>query len=323
MRSQSKNIPTERWDHFLRSFREQVVEASDVFPTVRCWTRHNLEKMIMSVIKAQKTELVSSTFYTATEIIHRLQEIGWLSTIVVDSSRCADAAPELFLLDMEVREEDVIDPLEVLQGYKPQGVLCYFGVLGHLGLTTQIAPFFHVAYIDKSPLPTVRSIAKVSEKIDEASPNRNPLGQEAFQFEGAPCYVTKRNIALTPGIQTRIIGPRTMLRMTTLEQALLDALGYPLHCGGESVVFEVWERGTTLWNPDRLADYLLKINRSEIDRRVGAMTEALQIKMDSQKLQMRLDQVKAQLSKSRDEEVPLLPGFTFPNLNPTWGVRMP
>ncbi len=288
-----------------------------MFPTVRCWTRHNLEKVIMSVIKAHKTDLVISTFYTATEVIHRLQEIGWLSAIGVDSP------PELFLLDMEAREGDVIDPLEVLQGYKPQGVLCYFGVLGHLGLTTQVAPFFHVAYIDKSPLPTMRPIPKVSVKGDRALPNRNPLGQEVFQFEGAPCYLTKRNIALTPGIQTRIIGPRTMLRMTTMEQALLDVLGYPLHCGGESVVFEAWERGAAQWNPDRLADYLMKINRTEIDRRVGAMMDVLQIKIDSKKLQVRLDDVRTQLRKSRDEEVPLLPGFTYPNVNSNWKVCVP
>lgn len=319
----NRNIPLGRWEHFLRSFREKVVEATAALPTVRCWTRHNLEKVIMSVIKSHKTDLVISTFYTAAEVIHRLQEIGWLSAIAVNSPRCSDSQPELFLLDMEAREGDVIDPLEVLQGYKPQGVLCYFGVLGHLGLTTQVAPFFHVAYIDKSPLTTARSIPKISEKVDETLPNRNPLGREVFQFEGAPCYVTKRNIALTPGIQTRIIGPRTMLRMTTMEQALLDALGYPLHCGGESVVFEVWERGATQWNPDRLADYLMKINRTEIDRRVGAMTDVLQIKIDSKKLQVRLDDVRTQLRKSRDEEVPLLPGFIYPNLNPTWGVRVP
>lgn len=316
----NRNIPLGRWEQFLRSFREKVVEASAIFPTVRCWTRRNLEKVIMSVIKAHKTDLVISTFYTATEVIHRLQEIGWLRAIVVDSPGSSNSPPELFLLDMEARE---IDPLELLQGYKPQGVLCYFGVLGHLGLTTQVAPFFHVAYIDKSPLPTARPIPKVSEKVDEALPNRNPLGQEVFQFEGAPCYTTKRNIALTPGIQTRIIGPRTMLRMTTMEQALLDVLGYPLHCGGESVVFEAWERGAAQWNPDRLADYLIKINRTEIDRRVGAMTDVLQIKIDSKKLQERLDDVRTQLRKSQDEEVPLLPGFIYPNLNPIWGVRVP
>ena len=293
-----------------------------MLPTVRCWTRHNLEKVIMSVIKAHRTDLVINTFYTATEVIHRLQEIEWLRAIVVDSLGDSNSPSELFLLDMEAREGDVIDPLEVLQGYKPQGVLCYFGVLGHLGLTTQVAPFFHVAYIDKSPLPTVRPIPKVSAKVDEALPNRNPLGREAFQFEGAPCYVTKRNVALIPGIQTRIIGPRTMLRMTTMEQALLDVLGYPLHCGGESVVFEAWERGATQWNPDRLADYLMKINRTELDRRVGAMMDVLQIKVDSKKLQVRLDEVRTQLRKSR-VVVPLLPGFTYPNVNSNWKVCVP
>jgi predicted transcriptional regulator of viral defense system len=103
----------------------------------------------------------------------------------------------------------------------------------------------------------------------------------------------------------------------------LDALGYPLHCGGESVVFEVWERGAARWNQDRLADYLLKINRLEIDRRVGAMTDVLQIKIDSKKLRDRLDGTKAQMKTSQDGDVALLPGFTYPNVNSNWKVCVP
>jgi len=276
----------------------------------------------MSVIKDHKAVLVGNTIRKAGEVIQRLQDMGWLKPLQVDAPSGTNQTPELYLLDMEAREGEITDPLEVLQGYKPQGVLCYFGVLGHLGLTTQIAPFYHVAYMDKSPLAPVRSAVSHSGTTDDVSSRRNALGQEVFRFEGSPCYVTKRNIALVPGIQTRIIGPRTMLRMTSTEQALLDALGYPLHCGGESVVFEVWERGAALWNPDRLANYLQMINRPEIDRRVGAMMDALQIKCDSTALQARLGEVKAQLSSSQ-EEVSLLPGFTYPGWNPTWRVRVP
>ena len=276
----------------------------------------------MSVIKNHKAVSEGRTVSKAGEVIQRLQEIGWLKPITTDAPRDGKEAPEFYLLDMEAREGDILDPLEVLQGYKPQGVLCYFGVLGHLGLTTQIAPFFHVAYMVKSQLLSARSMVAPSEKTTDAPVKRNPLGKEVFRFEGASCYETKRNIALVPGIQTRIIRPRTMLRMTTLEQALLDTLGYPLHCGGESVVFEAWERGSTLWNPDRLADYLQKINRTEIDRRVGAMMDALQIKCDSTRLKDRLNEVKAQLSTSQ-EEISLLPGFTYPDVNPIWRVRMP
>ena len=72
----SRNIQLERWEHFLRSFREKVVEASAAFPTVRCWTRHNLEKVIISVIKTHKTDLVMSTFFSAAEVIDRLQELS-------------------------------------------------------------------------------------------------------------------------------------------------------------------------------------------------------------------------------------------------------
>lgn len=293
------------------------------YPTVRCWTRHNLKKVIMSVIKENEKELVMSTFYTATEVLHRFQEMGWLHPIKVDAGSSTSSLAELFLVDMEAREGEMIDPLEVLQAYLPQGVLCYFGVLGHLGLTTQSAPFFHIAYLDKSPLPQAYTSTKEEEKRNETLPPRNPLGREAFRFEGVSCYVTKRNIAVIPGIQTRIIAPRIMLRMTTMEQTLLDTLGYPLHCGGESVVFEAWERGTKYWNQKRVADYLVKINRPELDRRVGAMTEQLQVKIDSEQLQNRLDTIKAQVKCAETDNIALLPGFIYPSVNSNWKVCVP
>jgi predicted transcriptional regulator of viral defense system len=109
--------------------------------------------------------------------------------------------------------------------------------------------------------------------------------------------------------------------MTTIEQTMLDTLGYPLRCGGEGVVFEAWERGTGLWNEDRFAEYLEKIDQPEMDRRVGAILETLELKADSRKLHARLEAVRA--SGANNVEVSLLRGLFYPNLNRTWNVRVP
>jgi predicted transcriptional regulator of viral defense system len=276
----------------------------------------------MSVIRANAQKLVSSTFFTATDVIERLHSIGWIRIISTQAITGGTPPPVLYFLDMEATEKETLDPLELLQGYRPDGVLCYFGVLAHHGLTTQVPPFFHVAFLEKSPRPRLRTgTAMPIEESTIVKPKRDPLGQRVFEFEGVSCYLTKRNPSFVPGIQTRIVGSRTILRMTTIEQTMIDTLGYPLHCGGEGVVFEAWERGTGLWNEDRFAEYLQKIDQPEMDRRVGAILETLELKADSRKLQARLEAVRA--SSANNVEVSLLRGFFYPNLNRTWNVRVP
>ena len=303
----------------MRLLRDQVLEPTEAFPTVRCWKRSTLKGLIMKVIKATASELKASVFATAEEVIHSLLEMGWLKTIPLES--VGQDAPVMYFLEMEAKEGGMIDPLEVLQGYFPEGVLCYFGVLSYLELTTQTPPFFHMASMYKSPLPQEWKETSI-HRAEGENHDRNPLGQETFHFEGAVCYKTRRNAVLVPGIHLRNFGPRAYLRMTTLEQALIDTLIYPMQCGGQSVVFEAWERGIELWNPDRMADYLLGINRHSFDRRVGAMLEVLGSHNGSSKLTDRLEGVRRKLDSSSCD-ICLLNGMSYPLLNESWKVRIP
>ena len=313
-------VPLERWERFLRLLRDQVLEPTDDFPTVRCWTRTNLEHLIMQVIKSDPDQLVPSTFYGAGEVIQGLIEMGWLKPIPIESEK--EPASAMYFLEMEAKEgEMMIDPLEVLQGFLPNGVLCYFGVLSYLELTTQVPPFFHVAKIDQASVPPEWKEPS-STQVVEGRRLRNPMGTELFRFEGAMCYQTRRYRGLVPGVQERMSGKRTKLRMTTLEQTLLDSLIYPTQCGGQSVVFEAWERGMDLWNPDRMADYLVQIGKPTFDRRVGAMLEVLGIKLSSTKLEKRLENVGREVN-GPSEAIALLNGMDYPRLIDSWNVMIP
>jgi hypothetical protein len=316
----------DRWDIFLRAFREQVSKPSARYPAVRCWTKKNLVGVIASVLRAKTEELTSSTFFSAAAIIQRLENIGWIQRISIEPVPGITKAPELYFLDMEAAEDESLDPLEILQGYRPSGVLCYFGVLCYHELTTQVSPFFHIGLLQKqSSKPTLNPTVPPTPKTSAVPKEPNLLGTEVFRFQGTSCYTTRRNPALVPGIQTRIAGSRTLLRMTTLEQTLLDTLKYPQHCGGEEVVFEAWERGVVQWNADRLAEYLEKIDQLEFDRRVGAILETLDLKVDSAKLNARLESARARTAASNTEirELPLLGNFSYPNLNNHWRVLVP
>lgn len=306
----SRKAPPERWERFLRLLRDQVLEPSEDFPTVRCWRKSDLQGLIAKVVRANTAELKASVFPTAEEVIDGLNVMGWLKKIPLEGHA------QMYFLEMEARDGGMIDPLEVLQGYMPRGVLCFFGVLSYLELTTQIPPFYHVASIDKTPLPQGWKEPSFHKSW------RNPLGEEIFRFEGALCYQTRRYAALMPGIHTRVFGQRASLRMTTLEQALLDALIYPVQCGGQSVAFESWARGVEIWNPERMADYLFGINRPSFDRRVGAMLEVLGTRCGCSKLIERIEGARLKIDSS-SEEIPLLNGMVYSRINESWKVGVP
>jgi len=320
-KNSSFSVPQERWDKFLNLLGERVATPSESHPTVRCWSQTDLVAEIADIKKIHATEL-ATTFPSGKQVLERLINIGWLRPVKLQSPESGRGIPSLYVMDMEATATELIDPLELLQACQIDGVLSYFGVLALHELTTQLPQFFHVARLS-SPTPATAAPRTAAQP---ASPSRekNPLGTELFRFQGVTCYSTKRDPRLVPGIQLRIVGSRTWLRVTTLEQTLLDTLLHPVRCGGEAVVFEAWERGSEKWNEDLMAEHLNKINRPETGRRVGAMFDMLGIKPKSNLLEVHLQQIRQQVATSRNwPELVLLPEFSYHNLNTAWRVYTP
>src|SRR5207237_3233319 len=61
---------------------------------------------------------------------------------------------------------------------------------------------------------------------------------------------TRRSARLVLGVQSRDYGPRTRIRITTLEQTLLDTLSKPFHCGGRSEERRVGKECRCRWLVD-------------------------------------------------------------------------
>jgi predicted transcriptional regulator of viral defense system len=108
--------------------------------------------------------------------------------------------------------------------------------------------------------------------------------------------------------------------MTTLEQTLLDTLHKPWSCGGSSVVFEAWERGLPLLDETRVLEYLKKIGRTDLTRRVGYMLENNNYSPVDPKLCKLLNDAKAKVKKGQMLTIPLLPDVPSKALDDTWGV---
>ena len=313
----NNSTPDLKLEAFLSILRDRVSEATQEKPTVRCWGRNLLRDEIASILNDTPS---LKSLRPARKMIESLQRIGWIKSIPVESQ---GAATEFFLVDMEAGKKEIVDSLELLQALRPSGVICYFSAINYYDLTTQIPPHHHIAWFPSKPGNPGGVANKAAQTKEPAE--RNPLGVEKFRFQGVPYFLTKRDPSLMAGVQLREVSSRTRLRITTLEQTLLDTLLQPVRSGGEAVIFETWENAMEQFDPDRMAQHLSAIERTYLDRRAAAMLEMLGIRLESTALKARFSRVQERLKSEQEALVPLplLPGFDFPNCNKGWNIQVP
>ncbi len=320
------NALLERWDTLFRSLKQRLIQPTAEHPASKVWRRVDLIRIISQVREENIGEL-RTTFPSAQDVVERMEKIAWLTPLELVSSSDRKIAPKMYLLDMEATPEGMPDPLELLQGFQPNGVLSYFSILGFYELTTQVPSYAHIGILQstsskKASHPPTKK--KATKSSSPTSRQRNLLGSLAFSYQGIACYTTRRDRTLVPGIQTREMGPHTRLRMTTLEQTLLDTLLHPLRCGGESVVFEAWQNALDRLNPDRLERHLEKIGREDFERRTGAMIDLMKFKLPNGRLKRRLESRRKTISKNdAADSLPLLNGFRYDRTLSDWRVSIP
>lgn len=318
------NIISPQWEIFLKALSDKITEASSNHPTVRCWNRTAFANIVQEI---RRRENLPSSFPNTPDILNHLINIGWAYPIKVDvPSATSTPSKEFYVLEIGAANSANVDPLELLEAYRPGGIICYLSALTYYSLTTQMPTHHHIGVLIKQP--EVKKSENLSHNKDIIEESENPirkrsLGELLFTYQGIPCYLTKRLPTMLVGFQTRILGPRTHLRITTLEQTLLDTLHKPLYCGGTPVIFEAWEEGIARFDENVLNDYLLKISSTSLSRRVGAMFDLLDFvpsDLLSKTLQRALELDEQQTSLAN---ISLLPGIEFPSLNSKWQVMTP
>lgn len=301
------------WQLFIPLLAEAVSRPTDQHPTVRVWKDTELIWVINRLAKEHQAEL-KTTFPPGGAVLDKLKKMKWLRQLPLAENVTGRA---FYLMDMEAQKGAVADALELLQAALPEGVISYFSALGFHELTTQTPAFAHIGRLAKGHPPDVEP-ARASEQGGQIV-----LGTMLFEYDGTPCYETKRYRGLCPGVQTRVIGPRTYLHITTLEQTLLDTLLHPLRCGGEAVVFESWGHAGRKVDFDRMAGHLQAIGRKSLLRRVGAILEMNGVAASQNSTLEKLLRT-AKTSAGRPEDIlPLLPGLDYPQINRPWGVALP
>ncbi len=258
------------------------------------------------------------------QITSWLQQIGLLASIPVDYGREKPVARTRFYsFDVARSPSSHASHLELLQAYAPEGTICYFTAIAFHALSTQPPVHHHIAIPTEGyVMSALPEVTKQRHRACRSTP-RNPLGRTLFSYGGLPYYKTSRETRLLRGAQLRYLGPTAIIRITDLEQTLLDSLHRPLHCGGPAVVFEAWDQGIRRLHEDRMADYLAGMEHRPTAQRLGYMFADFDYKPGAE-LTAVLNRYLSQLDAADpDAYQQLFPGMRYTSLRKPWLVYGP
>ncbi len=314
-RARSRTVLAELTASFLRLVGEPVESR----PTVRCLSHADALALIVDARSVVDDPELRG--YSAESLVETLVTSGILHPLELES---ANRPISIYLVGPQTRGS--VDPIEILEAMQPAGVICYFTAMQFYGLTTQIASHHHIARLVRRSFSksVERQAPRRTSAVEGTSPRqRDPLGTLLFTYQSQPYYRTDRGAHTIAGIQLRNLNDKTIARITTREQTLLDTLHRPLSCGGPSVVWEAWSRGVSELDASILADHLRTLQDSRLLRRVGYMLQS-QDYSAPKVLGEILDDARQQAQKLDDEEsIPLLPGIPGTQLDSHWRLRLP
>ncbi len=305
-------------DEFLCRLNQALSVPTAEWPTVRCWTKSAFNKLIRQV----KDDLAAEGMET--RLSHHAL-LDWVCRLRLACPIPVDENGAVYLSEIGASSSSDVDPHELLMASKPAGTICYFSAVAFHELTTQLVKHHHVAELSPSKREDDRSEVPPDRSRPKGPATPRGFGTLLFRYQDTPFYSTRRVDRLIPGIQTRNYGPRSRIRMTTLEQTLLDTLYKPFHCGGPEVVFEAWREGMTSRRVDeeRLAEYLRRMNYPATSRRVGVMLELVGRTPGDELRRTLLDVQEAIDRQGLHARISLLPGVEYQDLNERWMVSTP
>lgn len=297
-------------EQVLARFAERFATPSEALPTVRCVPRPVLVRALNRI--RDELAVPSSRKVSGRKQLEQLRKSGLVAPILVQDARTGKTEDRFYAVGIGARA-GMVDPLEILMALEPQGVVCYFSALQFHSLTTQVPPHHHVARLADWGS---KSTAAATGTLSSTRPF-NPLGREQFTYQGVSYYTTTRDRALIPGVQTRYLNDKTLIRITTLEQTLLDALHRPLSCGGPEVVLEAWENGLDSLQEARLVEYVDRLADPALLRRIGYLLQSLDFEPGPE-LQARIEEA----WRSDTSVIPLFQGYTAAYVDHDWHLEI-
>lgn len=309
----SRDVLADLTGFFFRS----ITSPSQARPTVRCLSRTDALQLVLQARDAipdpELRRLSAARLLALLEKSRVLQPVP----IVAPPNRREG------MYSVGAQPLETIEPLELLQAAEPSGLVCYFTALAYHGLTTQSPIHHHVARLVDRPRAAPSAERAAVATSGESTRRRDPLGTLRFTYQSVPYYETSRAMHTVAGIQLRHVNDRSLVRITTREQTLLDTLHRPVSCGGLSVVWEAWQTGLTALDEPRLCEHLKTLDESKHVRRVGYLLQAFGY-TPGDPLNSLLDETRSALQGDVDTPViPLFAGLPAVTMDSTWRLDVP
>lgn len=304
----------------LHELSAQLITPTDQLPSVRCLVKPTLISLLTRVLQqvsanaeASQNREAAPFLPSATALLETLQASAVIRPVPLDSVS-ARVSPDRFWTFGLSTTPDALDATEVLQAHASDGIVCYFSALGLHELTTQTVAHHHIARLRQ---PTT---ATVAGPIGQPGNKPAPLGQWQFTRHGLRFYLTMRDPKYLVHTQWRFVHELSRVRVTTLEQTLLDTLHRPLSCGGPAVVFEAWDTGSERLDQDKLATLLTYVDDLRLTRRVGYMISS---RLSALEPRLALMLTAAEQSPRTTAPVALLGGVPYTTLDTRWHLLVP
>lgn len=296
----------------IDAFRDRLAAARPSLASVRCLSHSKLTELVLEAREFTDSSVLKEC--SGAQLIRLLEDAAVLREIPLQQPASSKRRIKIYSIGFDPTGP-TIPAAELLQAHIPQGILCYFSAIELHGLSTQAAPHYHIAIKRAADSKYKRSLLNPPPP---SSDRPLPLGTLEFFAEGVGYYSTQRDLTNLQGIQRRQLNPYCTVKVTNLEQTLLDCLHRPHSAGGAAVVFEAWEQGLKRTSPKKVLTLAAKIGDKTLLRRTGYM---LQLHVPQSDV---INDAKQLISGIPQEVMPtLLPGLPYRNENEEWGLRTP
>jgi predicted transcriptional regulator of viral defense system len=294
---------------FAVKIAEHLHEPTDTIPSVRWLSSSTVRHLIKQVVS--QLEPHPKRIENAKMVMSGLEAWDVLKLFPFEETFCKPIVHTLYRFGLTGPDEP--DIREALQALYPRGTLCYFTALAFHELTLQVPPVHHIAVVapprQRESLP-VLPLAKKSPS----------LGTILFRYSGVCGYLTRRDPRYLQGGQQQWYSPECIIRITSLEQSLLDTLIRPYSCGGLSVIFESWQRGSSRVDPEVLMSLMKSIGDPLLSRRAAFMLNVNGYSQDDALEGWIMEQHR--MAKSQNA-IPLLPAMPGGKLDKDWMLEIP
>jgi len=214
-------------------------------------------------------------------------------------------------------EIESIQAAEILHSIKNNGILCFFSAFEIYELTTQYAPYYHIADLHSISKPAVTHHVTSSTKVNENKKPRNVLGTKEIIYNDVTYYLTRRNANNIISVKNLDIRG-TNIKIVSIEQCLIDCFLYNIKSGGINIITEVWETAINYFDQNCMLSILRKLNNFNLNRRIGFFFDYINYKTSSP-----FNEYLTEASRMADGDIQLLSDSNFVNKNSKWNIWAP